>query len=194
MIPSALLHSSRAIRTASGFFISSAIDVRLRLSGSRGSMKPPGRSMRITSAPWSASIMPQKGPGPMPANSMILMPLSGPAMMLSCSSDTFDDDRGRHAAGGAHGDEAIAAARAFEFVERGADQDRSRRADRMAECHRAAVDVHLLSGQVEVADELLGDDREGFVDFPDVDVFLGEAGLLEHLLCGRDRGVEHQRR
>src|SRR3546814_9102074 len=98
--------------------------------------------------------MPQKGPGPIPANSMILMPFSGPAMMLSCSSDPFDDDRGCHAARGAHGDEAVAAARALEFVERGADQDRAGGADRMAERHRAAVDVHLLAGQVEVADEL----------------------------------------
>src|SRR3546814_566923 len=130
MIPSALLHSSRAICTAAGFFISSAIDVRLRLNGSRGSTKPPGQSIRITSAPWSASIMPQNGPGPMPANSMILMPFSGPAMMLSCSSDTFDDDRRRHAARGAHGDESIAAARAFELVERSADQERAGRADR----------------------------------------------------------------
>src|SRR3546814_18671944 len=99
--------------------------------------------------------MPQKGPGPMPANSMILMPLSGPAMMLSCSSDTFDDDRRRHAARGAHGDESIAAARAFEFVERGADPDRARRAHRVAERHRAAADVLLFAGQV---------DREGGVE------------------------------
>src|SRR3546814_18563437 len=104
--------------------------------------------------------MPQKGPGPIPANSMILMPFSGPAMMLSCSSDPFDDDRGCHAARGAHGDEAVAAARALEFVERGADPDRAGGADRMAERHRAAVDVHHLAGQVEVAAEILVAQRE----------------------------------
>ena len=42
-----------------------------------------GRAMRITSAPWSASIIPQNGPGPIPANSMILIPVSGPAMIAS---------------------------------------------------------------------------------------------------------------
>ena len=36
------------------------------------------RSITITSAPMSASIMPAKGPGPMPANSMTRRPLSGP--------------------------------------------------------------------------------------------------------------------
>src|SRR3546814_12509692 len=77
---------------------------------------------------------------------MILMPFSGPAMMLSCSSDTFDDDRRRHAARGAHGDESIAAARAFELVERSADQDRAGRADRVTERNRAAVDVNLCAG------------------------------------------------
>src|SRR3546814_15173268 len=89
--------------------------------------------------------MPQNVPGPMPANSMILMPFSGPAMMLSCSSATFDDDRRRHAARGAHGDESIAAARAFELVERRADQDRAGRADGAAERHRTPLDVHLLA-------------------------------------------------
>src|SRR3546814_10051259 len=80
------------------------------------------------------------------------------------TSDSFDDDGGRHTARGAHGDEAVATARAFEFVERGADQDRACGADRVAERHRAAVDVHLLAIEIEVADELLGDDREGLVD------------------------------
>src|SRR3546814_16341459 len=96
-------------------------------------MKPPGRAMRITSAPWSASIMPQKGPGPMPANSMILMPLSGPAMMLSCYSDTLDDDLPPHAPLGAHGDASIEAARQFAFLDRGPDQERARSAQRGAE-------------------------------------------------------------
>src|SRR3546814_3788170 len=126
--------------------------------------------------------MPQKGPGPIPANSMILMPFSGPAMMLSCSSDPFDDDRGCHAARGAHGDEAVAAARALEFVERGADQDRAGGADRMAERHRAAVDVHLFAGQVEVADELFGAHGESLVDFPALHIVLGQPRLSEHLL------------
>src|SRR3546814_1609482 len=59
---------------------------------------------------------------------------------------------------------------------------------------RAAIDFHLLAIEIEVADELLGADREGLVDFPDVDVVLGQAGLFEHLLRRGNRGVEHQRR
>src|SRR5690606_6050189 len=35
-------------------------------------------SMRTTSAPMSASNMPANGPGPIPANSTVLMPDSGP--------------------------------------------------------------------------------------------------------------------
>src|SRR3546814_11860677 len=84
--------------------------------------------------------------------------------------DALDDDRRRHAARGAHGDEAIATARTFEFIERGSDQDRPGGADRVAQRHRAAVDVHLFAIEVEVADELLGDDRESFVVSPDVAV------------------------
>lgn len=38
-------------------------------------------------------------------------------------SDSFDDDGWRHAASRAHGDQAIAAAGALQFVKRGADQD-----------------------------------------------------------------------
>src|SRR5262245_12713058 len=39
---------------------------------------PVARSTRMTSAPMSASIMAPIGPGPMPASSTILNPLSGP--------------------------------------------------------------------------------------------------------------------
>src|SRR5258708_14072144 len=38
----------------------------------------PGRSMRSTVAPWSASSMAQNGPGPMPASSSTRRPASGP--------------------------------------------------------------------------------------------------------------------
>src|SRR3546814_1847397 len=54
--------------------------------------------------------------------------------------DALDDDRRRHVARGAHGDEAIATARTFEFIERGSDQDRPGGADRVAQRHRAAGD------------------------------------------------------
>ena len=51
-----------------------------------------------------------------------------------------------------------------------ADQDRAGGADRVAERHRAAVDVDLVAVELEVADELLGDDGEGLVDLEQVDV------------------------
>jgi hypothetical protein len=38
----------------------------------------PGRLMRITSAPWSASIIAQKGAGPIPANSTTRSPCNDP--------------------------------------------------------------------------------------------------------------------
>src|SRR4029450_954538 len=51
---------------------------RERVSGSLGTARFPGRSTRMTSAPWSASIIAAKGPGPRPAISMIFKPASGP--------------------------------------------------------------------------------------------------------------------
>jgi hypothetical protein len=44
-----------------------------------------------------------------------------------------------------------------------------------------------LRSSFEVADELLGDDRESLVDFPEIDVLELEAGLLEHLARGGHR-------
>ena len=41
-----------------------------------------GRSITMTSAPISASIMPAKGPGPIPANSMTRSPCKGPVSRL----------------------------------------------------------------------------------------------------------------
>ena len=76
--------------TASGFFKSSASERRPRLrkppffstSNALASLRPL-RSMRITSAPMSASSMAANGAGPMPAISMILNPANGP---MTCSS------------------------------------------------------------------------------------------------------------
>ena len=49
---------------------------------SRASTAPAGaRSRRKTWAPASASIMQVKGAGPIPASSMILIPLSGPLLI-----------------------------------------------------------------------------------------------------------------
>ena len=72
--------SSLDAATASGRLRSSTIVRRDRSKGSRdGSVRPPldGRSTRITSAPWSASIIPQNGPGPIPASSRMRNPARG---------------------------------------------------------------------------------------------------------------------
>src|SRR5580693_3211798 len=77
---SALSASLCKASTARGCFRSSTADRRPRLRNSRsGRGSPaPGRSMRSTVAPWSASIMAQNGPGPMPASSRTRTPASGP--------------------------------------------------------------------------------------------------------------------
>ena len=63
----------------------------------------------------------------------------------------------------------------------------------MAQRHRAAVHVHLVAVEVQVALKLLGDDREGLVHLEEVDVGERHPGAREHLLRGRNRRVEHQR-
>src|SRR5262245_25703049 len=81
--PSARPTRRRTISCPSVFCRSTATDRRLRpctlcsrLTGRPGA--PPARSTRMTSAPMSPSIIPAMGPGPMPASSMIVNPLSGP--------------------------------------------------------------------------------------------------------------------
>src|SRR5579875_486044 len=80
--------------TASGCLRSSAMlfRPRPRMSTPRRCCSPERatlstRSMRTTSAPMSASIMPQNGPGPMPATSITLIPLSGPIVNLPSAPD-----------------------------------------------------------------------------------------------------------
>ena len=74
----------------SGFFKSSATDWRPRLVISFGEPPlAPLRSMRKTSAPISDSNIAQKGPGPIPANSMILTPFSGPFPMSSLHNSSL---------------------------------------------------------------------------------------------------------
>ncbi len=86
--------STRAstVSTASGFFRSRARlrRPRWRTSHAGRSGGAAGtacaRSTRMTSAPMSASIMAAKGPGPMPANSMMRTPCSGPAIVPAVQS------------------------------------------------------------------------------------------------------------
>jgi hypothetical protein len=80
---SAASTSLSSASTAAGFFRSSPTERLPRVSSSccgeveRG----PGLSMRNTSAPRSASIMAQNGPGPMLASSITRRPVSGPDLL-----------------------------------------------------------------------------------------------------------------
>src|SRR6516162_2362395 len=73
--------SRSAASLPSALLRSMATERRLRSNGSCGAgsaVLAAWRSIRTTSAPRSASIMPQNGPGPRPPSSSTLMPLSGP--------------------------------------------------------------------------------------------------------------------
>ena len=48
-------------------------------------------SIFITSAPKSANTIPQKGPGPIPENSMMVVPFSGPVIYLPYESNALKD-------------------------------------------------------------------------------------------------------
>ena len=84
MMASAFAASSIAAAAPSFDFRSSVTErlpriiTSIQRSRFRPSPEPPGRSTSSTSAPMSASTMPQNGPGPMASNSRILMPERGP--------------------------------------------------------------------------------------------------------------------
>jgi len=73
--------------------------------------------------------------------------------------DALDDDGRGHAAAGAHGDQARLRSRVPVRPARCRSAS-SRGADRVAQRHGAAVDVDLVAVELQVADELLGDDGE----------------------------------
>ena len=93
--PSALSIKRRARSTPSGFFKSTATDRRPRFIKSTCACSCGGyvarscRSIRMMSAPASASIIPAKGAGPIPANSTIRTPVSGP--VIDDLSEQADD-------------------------------------------------------------------------------------------------------
>ena len=53
-----------------------------------------GRLIFITSAPRSASSIPQNGPGPIPANSKIFIPFSGPIKLSYSKAFIFSSKIG----------------------------------------------------------------------------------------------------
>ena len=66
-------------------------------------------------------------------------------------------------------------------------------ADRMADGDTAAVDVHLIMVEAEVAHDRVGLTREGLVDLEKVDVGKVDAELVGKLLAGVVRRVTHER-
>ena len=57
-----------------------------------------------------------------------------------------------------------------QLVDHGRDEHRAGGAERVAHRDGAAVDVHVLLGQVQVPDPLQDDGGEGLVEFEQVDV------------------------
>ena len=55
------------------------------------------------------------------------------------SLNPFDNDRGCHAAGGAHGHESTLQVASLQFVKKGTDEDRAGGTDRVAKRDRAAT-------------------------------------------------------
>ena len=102
-----------AVATASGCFRSSATLRRPRCMMSQcgslgiGALTAPARSMRSTSAPMSESIIAVNGPGPMPANSRMRIPFSGPVPM-ACRLRSAEP---QHIAGGYRLSHSASAAR-----------------------------------------------------------------------------------
>src|SRR5262249_44253814 len=112
-------------------------------------------------------------------------------LAMNSRLDALDDGRDALTAADAHRDERRRFVAALEFVERRAEQHRARRAERMAESDRAAVDVHAFGIDVERADRLQNHGGERFVDLPEIDVARLHAGHLERSLA-RGRGTgEH---
>src|SRR5437764_15231498 len=86
------------------------------------------------------------------------------------ASDALDQRAGAEPAAAAHRHEPDLLVRALELVQERRDEPRAGRAERVAERHRAAVDVHAIHVGVELAAPGGDDGREGLVDLDQVEV------------------------
>src|SRR3954471_17778151 len=89
---------------------------------------------------------------------------------LALAAVDLDDDRVPLPPAGADGRAALPAAAPAQLVHERAEDARARRADRVAERDRAAVDVDLVLVDAEHADRVERDRGERLVDLPQVDV------------------------
>src|SRR6266705_3596425 len=96
-------------------------------------------------------------------------------------SRPFDNHRYRIAAAQAQSREATLRVAVFHRVHESREHARAAAADRMAERHRAAVDVELLARDPELAHHHEARGRVRLVVLEQVDVLDPEAGLLQEL-------------
>src|ERR1700728_3385569 len=101
--------------------------------------------------------------------------------------EALEDGGDAHAAADAQGDERPPRAAALELVDDGGDEHRAGGAEGVAHRDRAAVDVDVLLGQVQVPDPFQDDGGERLVELEQVDVIQGQAGRGQHLPGGRLR-------
>ena len=114
-----------------------------------------------------------------------------PIFSLTVHDSRSHDRRHAHAAADAEGGQPVAQLAPFQLVHQRAEDHRPGRAQRVAECDRAAVDVDLLGRYPQVAQELQHHRGERLVDLEQVDVLDAEAGPVERLTGGRRRPGEH---
>jgi hypothetical protein len=117
-----------------------------------------------------------------------------------------DDAAGALAAADAGSGEAGLETAPAQLVDERDDHARARVAERVSESGGAAVDVHGLGVETDLACGERGDAGERFVELGKIDVLGGEAGFLQRQLAGHGlavahdlggyacRGVAHQRR
>ena len=93
-------------------------------------------------------------------------------------------NRGRHPTGSTHRNQRVAPALALQFIQRCADQNRTRCTDGVTEGHRAASRVHLVEIELELSGDGEADDAERLVDLELVDVSELDAGPLDGSVVG----------
>src|SRR5215212_10146908 len=103
----------------------------------------------------------------------------------------LDDGGYAHAAADAQRDQRATGVAALELVDHGAGDHGAGGTQRVAHGDRAAVDVELLVGNVQVLLELQHHRRERLIQLEQVDVVDRQPGAVEHLAGGRRRAGQH---
>ena len=87
--------------------------------------------------------------------------------------NSFDDDGRCHTTRSAHGNQTALQVASLKFVKHGANQNRARGANGVAESNGASIDIDFVAIELQVANVFLGHDGEGFIDFEKIDVVQG---------------------